>query len=461
MASPYLMSEEILQELESSWGSPDAMQAVSAHPPPSTAAPIAQMVPARPAGPFPNHTTTEQALQRQPGLRLLQLEEWEEDHLYNESPPTSIHYAVEWKVTHSEKNKRNKKIVSRDTEQDVVLAPAAYWTQILQPKVKRVLRKKIGLDGRPRAEETIVMVSVNDRAKRKLTKQFEGLNVEWATVEAQLVAWGDRFRDGKKLRVDLTFHYVNHVSVPKDSSAERNKRGRQSATQRMLTELDEQTERDRGSGQGAVWRQVYELMRCPGPPCHLGPHCWRDIAGKKHYRLLTHQLKRLVRYKEEGNKLENHNDVPDDLRQELYAVEQQRFEHQQKSKYAPTSSVPPIQITNVLPGQDSTTGSTSPTGTPERQGATVRPGRLRIVGQRDVVVQEYTNWQRSQVLSGDLKTEYSKAGNAVLKHGWDLEQLHRRKNTKFLVDQGILEGIAERFVEDISEWAQSRQGESS
>lgn len=112
------------------------------------------------------------------------------------------------------------------------------------------------------------MVSVNDCAERKLTKQSEGLNVEWATVEAQLVAWGERFRDGRRLRVDLTFHYVDHVSVPKNGSAERTKRGWQSATQHMLIELDEQTGRDRGSGQGAVWP----------PPCHLGPHCWRDIA---------------------------------------------------------------------------------------------------------------------------------------------------------------------------------------
>ena len=149
------------------------------------------------------------------------------------------------------------------------------------------------------------------------------------------------------------------------------------------------------------------------------------------------------------------------MRQELYAVEQQRFEHQQKSKHAPASSVPPIQITNVLPGQNSTTGQTSLTGTLERQSVVATPERLRIVGQRDVLVQEYTNWQRSQVLSADLQTQYSKAGNAVLKYGWDLEQLYRRKNAKFLVDEGILEGIAERFVEDISEWAQSRQGESS
>jgi len=51
-----------------------------------------------------------------------------------------------------------------------------------------VLRKKVGPEGRPRPEETVVIVLVNDRVERKLTKQFEGLNVEWGTVEAQLVA---------------------------------------------------------------------------------------------------------------------------------------------------------------------------------------------------------------------------------------------------------------------------------
>jgi hypothetical protein len=45
--------------------------------------------------------------------------------------------------------------------------------QILQPKVKCVLRKKVG----PQQEETVVILSVNDRAERKLTKQFKGLNV--------------------------------------------------------------------------------------------------------------------------------------------------------------------------------------------------------------------------------------------------------------------------------------------
>jgi hypothetical protein len=32
------------------------------------------------------------------------------------------------------------------------------------------------------------------------------------------------------------------------------------------------------------------LVRCPGPPCHLGPYCWHDNVGKKHYKVKTHHL---------------------------------------------------------------------------------------------------------------------------------------------------------------------------
>jgi hypothetical protein len=109
--------------------------------------------------------------------------------------------------------------------------------------------------------------------------------------------------------------------------------------------------------------------------------------GKKHYRILTHQLKRLVLYKEEGNKLENHDDVPDDVRQELYAVEQQRLERQQQPAHQASKSMPPIHITNVMPGQTSTESSDTLTASREHgMSATGHGERIRIVGQRDIAV---------------------------------------------------------------------------
>src|SRR5215469_3149864 len=91
-------------------------------------------------------------------------------------------------------------------------------------------------------------------------------------------------------------------------------------------------------------------MRCPRPPCHLGPHCWRDPIGKRHYKLKTHQLKTLIRHVEQGGQLRTHDDVPEDIRQQIYAEDQQRLERHQKTTNIPSSNLPPINITNVLPG---------------------------------------------------------------------------------------------------------------
>jgi len=94
----------------------------------------------------------------------------------------------------------------------------------------------------------------------------------------------------------------------------------------MLTERAAQLDAEEASGQPSIWREVYNLMRCPGSPFHLGPHCWRDPVEKKHYKLKTQHLKSFVRHVEQGGKLRTHEDVPEDIRQQLYAKEQQRFE---------------------------------------------------------------------------------------------------------------------------------------
>jgi hypothetical protein len=71
-----------------------------------------------------------------------------------------------------------------------------------------------------------------------------------------------------------------------------------SATQEMLEERDIQL--DAGEDpRGLSWRDTYNLMRCPGAPCNLGPYCWID-NGKKHYKLKTHHLKSLVQHVQQG-----------------------------------------------------------------------------------------------------------------------------------------------------------------
>jgi hypothetical protein len=68
---------------------------------------------------------------------LLRLADWDRERAYDEDPPYYIHYSIEWKVT------VNGKAISRDTEQDLVLAPGSYWDLFLRPKLEKLLHKKL------------------------------------------------------------------------------------------------------------------------------------------------------------------------------------------------------------------------------------------------------------------------------------------------------------------------------
>lgn len=209
-------------------------------------------------------------------LALIQQVDWDEEKTYDEDPPSCIHYSIEWKVT------VNNKVFSKDTEQNLVLAPAVFWELVLQPKLEKLLRRKVPHNRCVRPDDTNIVVSVTERSERDLTKRFDDTDTDWSIVEKQLVHWGERFRAGKKLRVDITFGYIETGPEPSGSSKKIGKRGRSSATQQMLAErADFLNTDDESPEQSSVWRDVYNLMRCPGPPCHLGPHCWRDPVGKK------------------------------------------------------------------------------------------------------------------------------------------------------------------------------------
>lgn len=264
-----------------------------------------------------DYASPQQSASQKNNLPLLQFGDWEEGRTYDEDPPTCIHYSIEWKVT------LNNRTVAKDTEQDLVLAPRFHWRLFLQPKLKELLVRKYP-HRKLEPDDTSVVVSAT--RQKGLTLRFDGIDIDWTSIEKQLSDWGDLFLAGKKLRLVISFNYMENSSSSNGSGRTTDKRGTSSATQRMLQERDRQIyAEEAASGEPPAWKEVYALMRCPGS-CELGPHCWQDPYGKKHYKLYRDQLESLVEYVQSGVVLQSHEDVPSMIREQIYRAERQRLD---------------------------------------------------------------------------------------------------------------------------------------
>ncbi|EEQ27160.1 hypothetical protein McanMca71_005271 [Microsporum canis] len=156
-----------------------------------------------------------------------------------------------------------------------------------------------------------------------------------------------------------------------------------------------------------------------------GQYCWQDPVGKKHYKLRTHHLKGLVKYVEQGGIIETHDDIPDMVRDQLYAEEQQRLEKQQKPSSHHTAY--PINI-NVLPSQ-SPPAILDESAITQAQAAhsssnAVHLDPINISGLLDVAVEKYSNWQQTRVGSGRFKDDIKKACGIALENCLDLKLIH-------------------------------------
>jgi hypothetical protein len=212
-------------------------------------------------------------------------------------------------------------------------------------------------------------------------------------VESQLIAWTES-HTSKELLVNITISYKRiNIQAPANHRGRPNKRGRNSATRHMLAERAAQLHAEESSLGASHWKDVYNLMRCPGP-CRLGPHCWRNPDDKKHYKLLTSHLKKMVEYVEQGGEIRSHRDVPDFIRRDIFKADEEQRQRQQKDPHHRSTSYPPINITNILPRQspqainqmDPRDASTS--SLPTRSSSI---DLLNVQGYINTAVIEYTN----------------------------------------------------------------------
>ncbi|KAK3363553.1 hypothetical protein B0T25DRAFT_587475 [Lasiosphaeria hispida] len=131
-------------------------------------------------------------------LPLLQLDDWDPcvDH---EPTPTCIHYSIEWKL---QLRKGILSTLTEITEENLMLAPSAYWDRFLKHMLAARVQDKLS-ESRHQPDET---------------------KISWGAVEDKLRAWRHLFWEGKKLRINICFIYKEtngntlrtHDDVPED-----------------------------------------------------------------------------------------------------------------------------------------------------------------------------------------------------------------------------------------------------
>ncbi|CAG8290531.1 unnamed protein product [Penicillium nalgiovense] len=283
----------------------------------------------------------------------------------------SSHYRIEWRVT------VNNREVSKDTEEDVVLAPSAFWQLSLGKMLEKALRRKTARHRQVRSDDTVIVASTTDRTKQNLSKRLDDTDISWTAIEKQLL---------------ICFNYV-------EAGRKGEKRGKSSVTQRLLSERDAQIDVEEStSGGKPIWHSVSSLMRCDSSTCQHGPHFW-------------------------GGVLESYKDVPEAVRDELYREEQDRLERDRPKGghiTGPRLSYPPINI-------HLSSSPSAPHGleisAPKVPDNLQPPSPLDISSLRDVSVKEYGDWQVSNVENDSLKTVFREVCDVMLENGLDLEQV--------------------------------------
>ncbi|KAA8641516.1 hypothetical protein EYZ11_012653 [Aspergillus tanneri] len=196
----------------------------------------------------------------------------------------------------------------------------------------------------------------------------------------------------------------------------------------MLCEHDNQIDAKDCSGQPSVWRDVYRKMGC------LGLSCQNEV-------------------------LDAHDDIPDDLRNQLDAEERQQLSKQKFLNNVSTVSMRPPTNFNVLPTQSGQPLKSSSWGA-DATLRTIQPDYVDIPGYREAVVEEYANWHLSRVSSENYKENIKQARDIALDNRFDIGNISRL-DPKLFVEQGVKIGVARRFVSDTELWRDERDSGSA
>ncbi|KAF4772716.1 hypothetical protein HER10_EVM0004022 [Colletotrichum scovillei] len=165
----------------------------------------------------------------------------------------------------------------------------------------------------------------------------------------------------------------------------------------------------------------------------------------------------LVRWVQQGHNLDTHDDVPEEIRAQLYAQEQQGRKRKRQDSGSDSAGHVPVIIHNHIPDYVAASDRMSPDlGSPV--GPPARPLPLCVDGLRDDAVEAYCKWHCSKVRSLNQKRYFQLAYNLTIERGLDLELVHEDNDAQFFIEQGVLEGVARRWVRDIEVYLDQEHG---
>jgi hypothetical protein len=171
-------------------------------------------------------------------------------------------------------------------------------------------------------------------------------------------------------------------------------------------------------------------------------------------------MKSLIRHVEEGGQLESHADVPEIVRQQLYAEQQERSQREHKAPNGDGNGHPPITINNVLPTSTGLSTGREATGTASTPEAS-KPRDFELPGFRDVALHQYSEWHQSRVFDTNLKEDFKRAWDVALENALDLDVIHEGNDPNFFEQQGVKRGTAKRFVRDIWRWLKRHKAQDT
>ncbi|KAK5189083.1 hypothetical protein LTR96_011243 [Exophiala xenobiotica] len=371
--------------------------------PPASHLNIVQRGPNHNAGPSHQNVAL-----RQQELSFVEEQDWDPHKKY---AADCFHYSLEWKA------RLNRKAFTTQSEPIVVVSLDCYWRRVLKDRLEEVL-------------------SVTQRALRPVTTDFDVDKLDWTVPDGQLLEWSQHFRNGKSLRVNLSFNYVEGNPESASRATRRaDRRGQTSASTRMRADRVRHIETERQTtGLDSNWPEAYAFVRCQKQSCESGPHCLVD-SNDVHRKIYPTHLKRFVEHVAEHGLPATHNGIPSYLQHQIIAEDEERRKHKEKKKSVSGPAVPPISITNVMPG---------PSGrTPQAESGQVRstPGhhvhtagltQLEFLGLREDALRKYTMWQQSRFRDPVIQAEFGKALEIALKKRLFLEFDLRKSGSSYL-----------------------------